>query len=284
MRTNKLVVLLASAAVSVALLSPVLVRAQAAPAAQASTILDGKKWIGHEAEIEDYLRNVEIVSTSATGEGVTHPQKCTLPPGGPSAFLAFKPIPPGPQNGAMESYKSEIAAYEIDKILQLHMVPPVVEKVYKKQKGAAVFWIMNTKNFNAFHTNGGAPTAPPDKTEYWNIQLTRAKMFDSLIGNMDPNLGNWLVDDDWDLFIIDHSRSLFGDTTFVHEKTINHIDSELWAKMQALTLEDLTAKLSMWMSKGDIKSIIQRRDLLGKKIADLVKKNGEANVFIKYPH
>jgi hypothetical protein len=108
-------------------------------------------------------------------------------------------------------------------------------------------------------------------------------MFDSLIGNMDPNLGNWLVDDDWNLSIVDHSRSLHYDTTFVHEKQMSHIDSELWDKMKALTLEDLTANLSKWLSKSDIKTIIDRRDKFGKLIDALVKKNGAAEVFIKYP-
>jgi hypothetical protein len=271
MRMHKVVALLASAAVSSALLS-----------AQA---VNPRPWIGHEAEIEDYLRTVEIVATGTTPEGVLHPLKCTLPPGGPTQHLNFKAIPPGLYNGAQESYKSEIAAYEIDKILHLGMVPPTVEKTYNKKKGAAVFWIEGTKNFNAFPEGkaGGAPTPPASKAEYWSIQLTRAKMFDSLIGNQDPNLGNWLVDDDWNLSIIDHSRSLFGDMNFVHEKQLNHIDSELWDKMKALTMEDLTAKLSMWMSKGDIKSILDRRDKFAKLIDALVKKNGAANVFIKYP-
>ena len=115
-------------------------------------------------------------------------------------------------------------------MLHLGMVPPTVEKTYNKKKGAAVFWIEGTKNFNAFPdgTAGGAPTPPASKSEYWSIPLTRAKMFDSLIGNQDPNLGNWLVDDDWNLSIIDHSLITNpGDMTFVHEKQLNHIDSEL---------------------------------------------------------
>ena len=35
---------------------------------------------------------------------------------------------PGPPNGYWESYKSEIAAYELDKLLGMDMVPPSVEK------------------------------------------------------------------------------------------------------------------------------------------------------------
>jgi len=273
---------LLTAAAACGLLSlPHFVRAQAA---DSGTYLNNKApWIGHETEIETALKNVEIVSCKATGEGVTHPQHCQVPPGGLFQSLAFKDIPPGPKDGAMESYKSEIAAYEIDKMLHLGMVPPTVEKQVKKTKGAAVYWIEGTKNFNDLGAkNGGAPTPPdPAKQAYWNIQLTRAKMFDCLVDNQDPNLGNWLTNSDWTLFIIDHSRALHGDTTCVHDKTINHIDKELWERMQALTLADLTTHLSPWMDKSDIKAVITSRDNLGKKIDALVKKNGEANVFIK---
>ena len=279
MKVTKGLVLLASAAVTTALLSPVLLRAQTAAPAPAPT--SAKTWIGHAAEIEEYLKTVEIVSTTTTSVGVTHPSKATLPPGGPCRYLSFKPIAPGPYNGAMESYKSEIAAYELDKLLQLNMVPPTVEKTYKKQKGAAVMWLDGVKTFVDFPSakNGGAPTAPPDKAEFWNHQITRAKMFDNLIGNQDPNLGNWLVDANWNLAIIDHTRALFGDTTMPH--VLNHVDADLWDKMKALTIESITPALSPWMSKGDIKSIIQRRDILQKKIDELVKKNGAANVFFK---
>ena len=30
-------------------------------------------------------------------------------------------------------------------------------------------------------------------------------MFDNLIGNIDPNLGNWLLDEEWNIILIDHS-------------------------------------------------------------------------------
>ena len=50
--------------------------------------------------------------------------RCTLPPGGPVARMAWRPLPPGVHRGFRESYKTEIAAYELDKLLKLDMVPP----------------------------------------------------------------------------------------------------------------------------------------------------------------
>jgi hypothetical protein len=88
-------------------------------------------------------------------------------------------------------------------------------------------------------------------------------MFDNLIGNQDPNLGNWLVDPAWNLILIDHTRAFTTDKNMVH-KTMNRIDGALWAKMQALTYESLLPVLSPWVGKGEIKAVIQRRDLMKK--------------------
>ena len=42
--------------------------------------------------------------------------------------FAWKPLRPGYSKGFMESYKAEIAAYKLDRMLDMHMVPPIVER------------------------------------------------------------------------------------------------------------------------------------------------------------
>ena len=44
-------------------------------------------------------------------------------------------------------------------------------------------------------------------------------MFDNLICNVDPNLGNWLVDPSWNLILIDHTRSFTTKKDMVHQMT-----------------------------------------------------------------
>ena len=39
----------------------------------------------------------------------------------------------------MESYKAEIAAYKLDRMLDLHMVPPIVERKIDGKTGAAIY-------------------------------------------------------------------------------------------------------------------------------------------------
>ena len=226
----------------------------AAPAAEVSA----KTWIANRDAIEAYLKTAEVAALDDVPTGVTHPRRAKLAPGGPVDAFAWKVIPPGRPSGYWESYKSEIAAYELDKILGLDMVPPTVERRVSGTTGAAVMWCSPTKSFGQLK---GVPTAPGKYAAAWNRQLSRAKMFDNLIGNKDPNLGNWLVDPAWNLILIDHSRAFTTDKDLVHKK-MDHIDGALWDKMAALTLETLEPVLGPWVGKSEIKAVLQRRDVM----------------------
>jgi hypothetical protein len=253
--------------------------AQAVPSAIGSEH-GSKIWLGREKEIEDYIKTAEIVSMKDIPVGVTKPQKATLAPGGPVEAIAWKFLPPGRKQGYWESYKSEIAAYELDKLLGLGMVPPTVERRYKGDLGAAIMWCPEIQSFKDM---GGPPkNVPPQQVARWNKQLIRAKMFDNLIYNMDPNLGNWLVDKQWNLILIDHTRSFTTDKKMAHED-MRRIDPELWQKMEALTEESLQAALGEWIGKREIRAVLERRDKMREIIAKLVKDTpgGEAAVFVK---
>ncbi len=247
-------------------------RAQAGAAEEVSA----KIWLGKAPEMEEYLKTAEIVKIEDVGRGVTNPKRAHLAPGGPFESMAWKPLRPGMYSGFWESYKAEIAAYEIDKLLGLDMVPPTVERRVKGDLGAAIMWIAPTQSFKDL---GGPPGAPPKHFDSWNRQMVKAKMFDNLIGNRDPNLGNWLKDPAWNLILVDHSRALTTIKDNVHKFT--RVDALLWEKMKGLTDESLTAAVGQWLGKGEIKAILERRDRMQKDIDKLVKDLGEAAVFMK---
>lgn len=237
-----------------------------------------KTWVGHEAEIENYIRTVQIVKLADLSVGVTHPRKATLPPGGPTPFLAWKVIPAGRYEGFWENDQSEVAAYELDKLIELHMIPPTVERDYKGERGAAVMWALPTKSFREMGAKG-APDAPPRYAAAWARQIVKAKMFDNLINNTDPNLGNWFVDPAWNLILIDHTRAFTPGKNMIHEMT--RVDADLWARMHALTEASIQTTIGKWIMRGEAKSLIERRDKMQQIIDALVKAHGEAFVFMK---
>jgi hypothetical protein len=104
-------------------------------------------------------------------------------------------------------------------------------------------------------------------------------MFDNLICNVDPNLGNWLVDPSWNLILIDHTRSFTTKKDLVHEMT--RIDRDLWDRMKTLTVESLTPALEKWIGRREIRAIVERRDRMQAVIDKLVAAKGEAAVFVR---
>jgi hypothetical protein len=264
------------------LCGPSVGRAQEAAQAATTAPSSAKIWVGKAAEFEAYLKTAEILELQDIPIGVTKPRRARLTPGGPVDALAWKPIRPGMYGGFWESYKSEIAAYELDKLLNLDMVPPKVERRVKGDVGVAVMWCAGVRSFKdmgGVPGTGQVPGPPPTEAARWNRQIIRAKMFDNLVGNLDPNLGNWLVDHAWNLILIDHTRALTSTKNLVH--IMNRIDADLWGKMKALDEAALTAALGSWIGKGEIRSVLARRDRMQQSIDDMVKAQGEANVFVR---
>lgn len=250
-------------------------------ALQAPASTCARVWLARAAEFESFLRTADVITLKDVPVGVTRPSRAFLKPGGIAESMAWKPIRPGLRSGYWESYKSEIAAYELDKLLDLQMIPPTVERQVKGDTGAAVLWAAPARSFKDL---GGVPgqgrvQAPPlAQVAAWNRQVVRAKMFDNLIANTDPNLGNWLVDEDWHLILIDHSRSFTTMKTMVHE--MERVDRELWDRFRALDDAALVAALGKWLGKREVRALLDRRDRMRQEIDKLVAARGDA-VFIQ---
>lgn len=247
------------------LLLPVLGGAPQQPAPAAARV-----WDGQAAEYEAYLRTASVVRMTAVNLGVTHPKRAYFAPGGLAASAAWKPLRPGFQNGYWESYKSEIAAYELDKLLQLGMVPVVVERKIDGLTGALILWLEGVRTW--------LEVQPLPKPPLWDRQLARMKLFDDLIGNPDRNRGNLLVDGAWNLFLIDHSRAFLDDR--VLPQTIDHVDTALWERMATLDEPTLQSAVGQWLTKKQINAMLARRDKMAAAVDALVKKNGRRAVFV----
>jgi hypothetical protein len=234
-------------------------------------VVGSKGWLGHEAEVEEYLKTAKVVKFSNVPVGVTKPRRGFFEPGGPAGSIVFKPLQPSRKTGFWESYKSEIAAYELDKLLGLGMVPPTVERKIDGAYGSAQFWVEHCTLLKERDTN----TAP--NIGAWNRQVYRQRVWDNLIANIDRNQGNLLVDQAWNLILIDHSRAFTS--TMQMPFPMRKIDRELYDKLKALDELTLKERLGKLVMDGP-KPILKRRDKIVENFEKLIAQYGEAAVLI----
>jgi hypothetical protein len=271
--------IVAAAALASSVLVPLSARGRQAAAPQKTEAVPGtpipvqgsKIWIGREKEIEEYLKTAHVQRVEAVPVGVTHPRRAYFDPGGPVASVAFKNLMPSRQSGFWESYKAEIAAYELDKVLDMRMVPPTVERKVNGATGSAQLWVEHCTLLREKDT-----TKSPDMAAY-NRQVYRQRVWDNLVGNIDRNQGNLLIDEAWNLILIDHSRAFTA--TMKMPFPMNRIDRELYGKIKALDEPTLKAALGRWLFDGP-KPILQRRDKIVEHFDGLIAKYGEAGVLI----
>lgn len=234
-----------------------------------------RTWLGREAEIEAYMREVTILRTEPIPLGVTGPHRAFLPEDGPVLSVAWKPIRPGIYHGRRESYRSEIAAYLMDRLLALGMVPPAVERRHRGELGAAILWIGPVRMWRELKAEE-LPRGTP-----WAMQIIRQRMFDNLISNDDRNQGNLLIDADGHLSLIDHSRAFSLGRSLIYQ--LERVDARLWESMAALTEPVLAEAVGPWLDRGQIRAMLRRRDDMARKIAEQIATRGEAYALIRVP-
>jgi hypothetical protein len=232
-----------------------------------------KTWIGHQAEIEDSLRKAPIERTTVLPVGVTKSSRAFFASGGPVASATVKYLPTGRRGGFWEAYKSEIAAYELDRLLGLDMVPPTVERRVGTNLASVQLWVEGCRVIKDVDQS-----ACPTPIE-WAKQVCRQKVFDNLIANIDRNAGNILVDGEWNIILIDHSRAFTSDS-MPFEKQMTRIDRAFFEKLKALDEASVMKQVRPWLlGDGEARAILKRRDKIVTHFEKEARKRGEAAVF-----
>jgi hypothetical protein len=146
------------------------------------------------AEIEEFLKEAKITKRVKIGEGITKPQKVTLELDGKIRHAIYKNV-----DKKHDSWRFEVAAYQLDKLLRLGMVPPTVERGIRGRRGCFQLWVTGV-------TMEKYEGTLPDP-ESWRRQVSVMWLFDDLIANIDRHLNNAMVSPEHRLILIDNSKT-----------------------------------------------------------------------------
>jgi len=268
---------------SLVFLSLIVVTAILVAAAPSTQVIQGP-------EVEQFLKRARFTAREPLGSGVTGSSKVTLELDGKKEFAVLKTIDqkrPGAQLNAnrqievdfQDSWRTEVAAYELDKLLGLGMVPATIqrESPFDGQPGSLQLWVEASMSEAKRRERA---IIPPDANK-WSDQLNAMYVFDGLIFNTDRHPDNLLITDTFDVRLIDHSRSFRPNAELRNKDDLMRFPRSLVTKIEMLDKGAVEKNLGNYLTLTQIDGLMKRRQLLLDLVKELSKKFGERAVL--YP-
>jgi hypothetical protein len=241
------------------------------------------------AEAERFLTDAKVLKiTSFKTKGVTEPRQAILKYGDQELKAVFKDIDEFDRKKELEdgfvlnfrdSYRHEIAAYELDKMLGLGIVPPCVRRRIGAHVGSLCMWIEGT--MTEWQRKQERHLVPPDIT-VWNNQMYTIRLFLQLIDDQDyKNVSNLLVDPDFKIYKIDSSRAFTQEKELRKERSLSRFSRAFLAGLRGMNRETAHERLKKWLNDAQFEALMARRDRILELVQERIAVRGEAEVL--YP-
>lgn len=240
------------------------------------------------AEQENFLLKAKVIRSHTLSVGVTRSIRATLSDGKlthdahiqhvDESEPAFE-LAAGYELNFRDSYKFNIAAYRLDRMLGLGMIPAAVERKIGGKPAALSWWIDDVMMTEK--TRYLKKIEPPD-SDAWNQQIYRVRVFDQLIYNTDRNLGNIVITSHWKMWMIDHTRAFRLHKKLSKPRHLIKCDRQLLEALRNLDAEECRQKLRRILKKSEITALLARRDLIVSYFDQQAAEQGEDAVLFDY--
>ena len=237
-----------------------------------------------DAQKEKFMLSGKIISASEIGHGVTHPVKVELSLDGVTHAASIQRVDKalsdffasdGTRAAMRDSWRFNIAAYKLDRLLDLRMVAVTVQRAYLGKPAGFSWWVDDVLFEEADRVK--KDIAPPDAASY-DRQRAVSRVFDELIINIDRNLSNLLITKDWKLALIDHSRSFTPYPGIRNKENLTQCSRSLFEAMKALTAASVAKAVETYLTGPERDALLGRRDRIVEFFQDRIREKGEANV------
>ena len=207
--------------------------------------------------LEKFLQEARIVERV----DIEQETLLTLQQGDMRVQAVFKP-----SRGEGRGFYPEVAAYRLDRVLGLDMVPVAVVREVDGKTGTLRFAPGNTitETVRSDERRGASAWCP------LMAQFQAMYLFDTLVYNEGRTTDSMLYDvNNWQLILVDHDRS-FG-TKRGRPKHLTNVElslSDKWVEqLTALDRDALKLTMSGALDSKRIKALLRRRDALIKDVA-----------------
>jgi len=240
-------------------------------------------------QMEAFLLNATIVRMRPAAEGVTGSRRATLSDGtlthdahvqivneSRTLFEAGKYS----EVNFKDTYRYNIAAYRLARLLELDNVPMSVERQVEGRPAAITWWVDDVMMDEGDRVKKKANDPNPLRGSGY---VYRHRVFDELIQNRDRNFGNLLYTSDWKMWMIDHTRAFRVGRSLLKPDQLLRIERSFFESLRKLTPASVTAAVGMSLTKQEVDALIARRDAIVKLFEGKIASRGEAAVFYTIP-
>ena len=229
-----------------------------------------------DREIENFLATAEVVAIEDIGEGITKPQRLTLRDGDVTRRAIYKNVDIYDNEIAytnrfetsfQDSFEFEVAAYRVDRLLGIRLVPVTVLRDIDGVAGSVQLWIEDAVELDDLVNSGAAC----QDIDLLLERLMLMYVLDAVIFNTDRHFGNVLVEADGDAFyLIDHSRSFRTSKKLpkLQEQRPIPVAASVVTRLNLLDEATLHDRLSDLLTKCQRRAILARRDRLVEQLND----------------
>jgi len=232
-----------------------------------------------QKELEDYLRTAKIVSKRRTG-GRGENWVISLDDGKIARRGFFKLLNQTRPTLITDSYKYGIAAYELDKLLDLNFVPPVIEREIEGRKGSLQIFIEGALSESDRRMKN---IKPPDPEKLKNT-MEDLSVFENLTYSPsfcgERELGDILImyKEDWKVWRVDFSEAFALSPELIPGCEITRCSKRLYQRLIKLEDKVIKAKLKQYLNDEEMSMLLKRKKLIIEKIKKLIEEKGEESV------
>jgi hypothetical protein len=169
--------------------------------------------------------------------------------------------------------RNEIAAYEVDNLLRIHLTPMTLARSLTFPDGKTVEGVIKyfVESSRTAEDLGLKSVMKPDLLLF----------FDTVIGNADRHLGNWMIRDDTkELFAIDHNRTFRFDLDWYHRmRSIGDPASlrKVFERYQSLSPAEFRKVLTPYLSRAEIDQFLEKRSIIVRYLNNIISDSAMRN-------
>lgn len=173
------------------------------------------------------------------------------------------------------SYTYELAAFELDKLLGLELVPATVERQIDGRSGSLQLFLEGVETEKSRLLKN---LQPPNLQAYQD-QLDEITLLENLTCTPRQDLGDILIQTDtWRVWRVDFSEAFMPATELQPERLIRRASRRFVKALRNLDEALARRRLARYLNTSELEALFKRRQLILDEIDRLIKEKGEAAV------